>query len=72
MVAPYEPVKKTYSTKSLPEEVTGAFKVPHVQSKICGNCGYNFDDFVKTGFLGCSECYQYFKKELEPFIDEFR
>ncbi|MCM1403889.1 MAG: hypothetical protein NC133_00030 [Prevotella sp.] len=72
MVTPYEPVKKTYSMKSLPEEVTGAFKVPHLQSKICGNCGYNFDDFVKTGFLGCSECYQYFKKELEPFINEFR
>ena len=72
MIAPYEPVKKTYSTKSLPEEVTATFKVPHVRSKICSTCGYDFNEFVKTGFLGCSECYQCFKKELEPYINEFR
>ena len=72
MVIPYEPVKKTYSTKSLPEEVIGNFKVPHLQSKICGNCGYDFNEFIKTGFLGCSDCYQYFKKELESYINEYR
>ena len=72
MVMSYELVKKTYSTKSLPEEVSDNFKVPHLQSKICGNCGYDFNEFLKTGFLGCSDCYQYFKKELEPFINEYR
>lgn len=72
MVAPYESVKKTYSTKSLPDEVANNFKVPHLQSKICGNCGYDFNNFIETGFLGCTDCYQYFKKELEPYIDEFR
>lgn len=72
MGTPYEPVKKTYSMKSLPGEISATFKVPHIQSKICGNCGYDFNEYVKTGFLGCSDCYQYFKKELEPYIDEFR
>lgn len=72
MVIPSEPIKKTYSTKSLPDEVLSDFKVPHLQSKICGNCGYDFNEFLKTGYLGCSDCYQYFKKELEPHINEFR
>ncbi len=72
MVILNETVKKTYSTKSLPDEVSSAFKVPHIQSKICGNCGYDFNDFIKTGYLGCSDCYQYFKKELESYINEFR
>ena len=72
MFTPYEPVKKTYSMKSLPESTNCAFKVPHIQSKICGNCGYDFNEFIRTGFLGCSECYEFFKKELEPYIDEFK
>ena len=72
MITLHEPVKKTYSTRSLPDTITGTFKVPHLQSKICGNCGYDFNEFIKTGKLGCSDCYQYFKKELEPYINEFR
>lgn len=72
MIMPFEPIKKTYSTKSLPDEVSDNFKMPHVQSRICGNCGYDFNDFLKTGNLGCSDCYQNFKKELEPYINEFR
>ncbi len=72
MITPYEPVKKTYSTKSLPGEFSHTFKVPHLQSKICGNCGYDFNEFIKTGFLGCSDCYQYFSKELEPYLNELK
>lgn len=72
MFETYEPVKKTYSIKSLPEGITNTFKVPHIQSKFCGNCGYDFNEFIKTGFLGCSACYQYFKKELESYINELK
>ena len=72
MITLHEPVKKKYSTKSLPETVTTAFTVPYLQTKICGNCGYDFNDFIKTGYLGCSDCYQYFKKELEQYINELR
>lgn len=72
MIRTYEPVKKTYSVKSLPESGIDDFTVPHLQSKICSNCGYDFNQFINTGFLGCSECYQNFKKELEPYINEFQ
>lgn len=64
-------IKKTYSVKSL-NTMTTDVKTPTVKSKICDHCGYDFADFMKTGFLGCSHCYQAFKKELEGYLDEFR
>lgn len=34
----------------------------------CKNCGMTYRDFKKIGRLGCSECYAYFKKSLEPLL----
>lgn len=32
---------------------------------ICPGCGFAFDDLKKTGRLGCSECYQFFRDEIK-------
>ena len=34
----------------------------------CKGCGISFDDFGKSGRLGCPECYQTFAKLLTPLI----
>jgi len=34
----------------------------------CGNCGLKYNDFKKIGRLGCSECYDVFKKALAPLL----
>jgi protein arginine kinase activator len=34
----------------------------------CSNCGLSYQDFKKTGRLGCSECYSSFKKLLLPLL----
>ncbi|MBI4972012.1 MAG: UvrB/UvrC motif-containing protein [Candidatus Omnitrophica bacterium] len=34
----------------------------------CKGCGISFDDFGKSGRLGCPECYQTFSKQLLPLI----
>ncbi len=34
----------------------------------CRNCGLTYDEFKKTGRLGCSDCYEEFKVVLEPRI----
>lgn len=34
----------------------------------CPNCGFTYQDFGKIGRLGCSECYEAFKKELSPLL----
>ena len=34
----------------------------------CPACGFTYNDFKKMGRLGCSECYEVFKKQLEPLL----
>lgn len=34
----------------------------------CDNCGLTYDEFMKTGLLGCPECYDTFESRLEPVI----
>lgn len=34
----------------------------------CEKCGSSFNDIVKTGFVGCSECYRKFYEKLLPSI----
>jgi protein arginine kinase activator len=32
---------------------------------VCPGCGFAFDDLKKTGRLGCSQCYQFFRDEIK-------
>jgi protein arginine kinase activator len=34
----------------------------------CGRCGLAFEDFVRTGLLGCSQCYKDFQEFLTPIL----
>ena len=34
----------------------------------CPNCGLTYQNFRKLGRLGCSVCYDAFKKELAPLL----
>lgn len=34
----------------------------------CQRCGSSFDDIVKSGHIGCSECYEKFADRLEPSV----
>ena len=35
---------------------------------VCPRCGETYQEFQKSGMLGCSACYQTFRKELTPVI----
>lgn len=39
-----------------------------VNGIVCLNCGLTYDEFKKTGKLGCVDCYVAFKIVLEPRI----
>jgi protein arginine kinase activator len=39
-----------------------------IKEIVCRNCGLTYDEFKKTGRLGCSDCYEGFKVVLEPRI----
>ena len=34
----------------------------------CAVCGLSFEDFKRTGKLGCAECYQSFRHEMDPIL----
>lgn len=34
----------------------------------CQTCGSSFNDIVKSGHIGCSDCYEKFSDKLEPSI----
>lgn len=34
----------------------------------CKKCGFTYEDFKKIGRLGCSECFEAFKKYLGPLL----
>jgi len=34
----------------------------------CGACGLSFEDFKRSGKLGCAECYQTFRREMDPIL----
>jgi protein arginine kinase activator len=34
----------------------------------CKGCGMSFEDFRKTGKLGCGECYDVFRENLTPIL----
>jgi len=43
------------------------FPVPSGKPLVC-RCGMTLESFQKTSFLGCSECYQTFHRELEVLL----
>lgn len=49
-----------------------SMKNPYVtgypEMKKCSKCGMSYEDFQKTGKLGCSECYNIFKEEITPLV----
>ena len=38
------------------------------QELTCPNCGMTYQDFAKTGKIGCSVCYETFRRQLEPLL----
>lgn len=44
------------------------FNVKLPEEKTCPVCGFSFDDFKRSGFLGCPECYKTFRREIIPML----
>ena len=35
----------------------------------CSNCGITYEEFVKSGKLGCSKCYGLFQRQIKPLLN---
>ena len=40
--------------------------------KPCDQCGCTYEEFRKTGLLGCGNCYNAFYSEIEPMLKEIQ
>lgn len=38
------------------------------KQQLCPKCGTTFDEFLKTSYLGCENCYKEFAASLRPVI----
>jgi len=38
----------------------------------CPACGTKLSSIRKTGYIGCAECFSYFRNELIPVMDKFQ
>ncbi len=43
-------------------------KPPEIEEIRCSRCGLSYSDFRKAFQLGCSQCYETFKEQLEPML----
>lgn len=46
----------------------GFTQIEQPQKIRCDVCGMSFDDFRKTGKLGCPNCYKVFRENLNPIL----
>lgn len=51
------------------KEAERSARVEAEQTKlVCPNCGMSYPDFLQTGRIGCSVCYEVFRHQLEPIL----
>ncbi len=54
------------SKSEVKDDLPEAPPAPVMDGKTCcPDCGFAFDDLKKTGRLGCSGCYQFFREEIK-------
>jgi protein arginine kinase activator len=54
----FQPVREYYS------EGDGV----KTRGTVCSNCGFEFEEYYKTGRLGCVKCYDIFNAQLKPLV----
>lgn len=65
-----------YNINEILDNLLNAFakydKADNIVSKkkaiACPQCRMSYDEFVKSGRLGCDSCYEYFRMQLKPLL----
>jgi protein arginine kinase activator len=45
-----------------------AYNISAVKNTVCQKCGMGYEDFLKTGKMGCGECYNTYREKLKPAL----
>lgn len=44
------------------------YQIPIQKTIVCESCGMSYDDFQKTGKMGCGNCYTIYGEKLKPLM----
>lgn len=58
---------KEYDAVLCPE-CYAALTAARAEARRCPSCGMAFEDYRRTGLVGCAECYRFFRRELTPVV----
>lgn len=58
---------KEYDAVLCPE-CYAALTAARAEARSCPSCGMAFEDYRRTGLVGCAECYRFFRRELTPAV----
>lgn len=61
-----------FNSKANADILTGLFGSPPSRRKVCKVCGTSYEDYERTGLLGCASCYDVFKEELMLSIENIQ
>jgi len=45
-----------------------SYNISEVEIK-CPNCGQKYTEFIESGKIGCSKCYEIFNKQIKPLLN---
>lgn len=48
--------------------VLGSAQKPQEHAAVCSGCGLSYNEFERTGRLGCAQCYRDFSDQLKPLL----
>lgn len=65
-----EEIKKQFSIADFLSELVDidSQDALNISTTKCSGCGISYQDFKKKGRLGCSQCYEDFKTQLQPLL----
>ena len=57
----------TSGTASSHKEATDEAPIPDLT---CESCGTSYETFLKTGYVGCAQCYEVFRQPLSAWLQQ--
>ncbi len=68
MIRPQASESQVTTKELLHGLLSGFFPTTASSVKICHGCGSTFNHILKTGAIGCKDCYTVFSEELKPYL----
>ncbi len=63
-------IDKNLDIKKIDNKIKENAKNKESNNKICSNCGMSVSEIIRTGKIGCSQCYEDFKTQITEILNQ--